>query len=147
MHSPGTVGTGIDVQRGEAIVRALDMEVEMCSESIGARHLPHFRAVARTDTPHETIYGCGSGHTPEIARHGALMECAERYAQFGCVEPRISVVDAYAALLPHAISPAACGLYSRAQYQRFPTLALRLSQNPIGWNGLKSTISRAVHAN
>jgi ribosomal protein S12 methylthiotransferase accessory factor len=117
MHSPGTVGTGIDVQRDEAIVRALDMELEMRSESIGARHLPHFRAIARTHTPHETIYGCGSGHTPEIARHGALMECAERYAQFGCVEPRISVVDAYAALLPHAISPAACGLYSRAQYE------------------------------
>ena len=44
------------------------------------------------------------------------MECAERYAQFGRLDPPLAAVDSFRSLANDTISPVACGLYSPRQY-------------------------------
>jgi ribosomal protein S12 methylthiotransferase accessory factor len=75
-----------------------------------------FFASARTLSALESIEGFGSGATPQLARLRAVMECAERYAQFGCLDPPVAVVDSFDSLGTEPIAPTACGLYSARQY-------------------------------
>ncbi|MEO7145899.1 MAG: YcaO-like family protein [Bryobacteraceae bacterium] len=63
----------------------------------------------------EPIQGLSCAPTPGDARRRAVMECLERYAQFGCTAPRTRR-GTEASLGPAAISPEAFGLYSDDQY-------------------------------
>lgn len=63
------------------------------------------------------LQGFGSGATPEHAADIAVIECAERWAQFA-QPPRAVVHDTFAALGPSAVSPLAFGLYADDQYAR-----------------------------
>jgi ribosomal protein S12 methylthiotransferase accessory factor len=69
----------------------------------------------------EPIAGFSCAPTAGDARRRAIMECLERYAQFGCAAPR-TIVATEEALGAAAISPEALGLYSEDQYDapRFP---------------------------
>ncbi|HEX6290601.1 MAG TPA: YcaO-like family protein [Herpetosiphonaceae bacterium] len=124
-------GTTIDEQ---TIIERLKMEVVVRSTSRSTALLPGFSATARTAIGREPIYGSATGSSPELARRRAVMECVERYAQFGCYAPPVAVVDTYAALMPDAISPLACGLYSAAQYAS-PDFGLAAfsEQEPLEW--------------
>jgi ribosomal protein S12 methylthiotransferase accessory factor len=98
------------------VVQALNIEEQhRPGDNWPIRTSPFF-ASARTESSLEFIQGFGSGTTPELARLRAVMECAERYAQFGQVTPSIEVVGRFDSLGQDAISPHACGLYSPRQY-------------------------------
>ena len=75
-----------------------------------------FFASARTHSAVEPIQGFGSGPTAEAARLRAVMECAERHAQFDQQDPPVAAVASFDSLGVRAISPHACGLYSPRQY-------------------------------
>jgi ribosomal protein S12 methylthiotransferase accessory factor len=75
-----------------------------------------FFASARAQSAPVVIQGFGSGATPELARLRAVMECAERHAQFGRSNPPIAALDTFRSLGTDAVSPALCGLYSARQY-------------------------------
>ena len=93
-----------------------------------------FFAAATAESSLEVIQGFGSGTTPELARLRAVMECAERYAQFGQVAPPIAAVAPFDSLGQDAISPHACGLYSPRQYAT-PGFGLQpfSERTPIEW--------------
>lgn len=98
------------------VVQALSIEEQhRLGDSWPIRTAPFF-ASARTESPLEVIQGFGSGTTPEMARLRAVMECAERYTQFGQLTPSIAAVAPFDSLGQDAISPHACGLYSPRQY-------------------------------
>ena len=84
---------------------------------VDRRPLGSVRFVARaaTDGLSPLVAGYGSG-TREQARVVAVMECLERQAQFREDVPSADAVASAQELEPDAISPAAFGLYDRAQY-------------------------------
>lgn len=102
-----------------------------------------FFASARTESSLEPIQGFGSGATPELARRRAVMECAERYAQFGQVAPSIAAVASFDSLGQDAISPHACGLYSTRQYA-IPGFGLQpfSERAPLEWVAMSDLESR-----
>ena len=100
----------------QCAMKKLQMEIEVQSAKTLPLRSSCFNATARTAIAHEIIYGFGTGASAEIAQRRAIMECAERYAQFECRDLPIAAVDTYASLEGRAISPVTCGLYSSAQY-------------------------------
>ena len=90
----------------------------------------------------EQIHGFGCGPTAENARRGAIAECFERYAQFGCAARRVRVATG-ACLGDTAIVPEAPGLYSDDQYSdpHFP-FARYSDREPLEWVELTDLKSR-----
>jgi ribosomal protein S12 methylthiotransferase accessory factor len=77
--------------------------------------LSRYKVVASMAVGEGQIQGFGCGATAEDARHRAIGECQERYAQFGCAVPRTRIATGVA-LGETAISPESLGLYSDTQY-------------------------------
>lgn len=98
------------------VIQVLRMDVEQEASEEWPLKTSRVAATARTSMGDEAVYGYGSGASPEEARLRAVMECAERYAQFGRKEVPPSVTDSFESLMGDAISPDTCGLYSFAQY-------------------------------
>src|SRR5947209_619244 len=105
-----------DDDTSRALAKTLQMEVETRADESSPLFSSRFFATARAVTEAEIFYGDGAGLSAQAARHRAVMECAERYAQFGCLNPPSAAIGSYAALAGDAINPNACGLYSGAQY-------------------------------
>jgi ribosomal protein S12 methylthiotransferase accessory factor len=74
-------------------------------------------AHARLVTGGVVIDGFGAAPEPEQARLVAVMECAERWAQFGRSDAP-AVHDSYAALAGPAVCPLDFGLYAPFQYRQ-----------------------------
>jgi ribosomal protein S12 methylthiotransferase accessory factor len=113
VSQPETTEPDADVVRA---VEALRMTVVPGATGDWPIRSARFFAAARTPSDLELIQGFGSGTTPETARLRAVMECAERYAQFGRLEPPVAAIDSFQSLAEDAIAPTTCGLYSPRQY-------------------------------
>jgi ribosomal protein S12 methylthiotransferase accessory factor len=127
-----------------AVIEALRITVQPGATRNWPIRTSPFFASARTQSGLKTIEGFGSGATPELARLRAVMECAERRAQFGRLNPPIAAVDSFQSLADDAVSPAACGLYSPRQYATVGFgLAAFSERTPLEWVAVVDLVSGA----
>src|SRR5438046_1976043 len=116
-----------------AVADALSMQVEVQQIASWPLASSRFLATARVTAANETLWGHGTGASAAVARTRAVMECLERYAQFGCTAP-IAIVQSCESLGARAVSPPALGLYSSGQYAApgFPCVPFT-PHSPLEW--------------
>jgi len=109
------IGHAEGVRAAQAAAERLHMRVDVQVVEDWPLALARTTASAVLSDSDGGFRGDGAGTDQDEAVLRAVMECVERFAQFGCEAPLVEAAP-FARVRERAIRPVSFGLYSRAQY-------------------------------